>query len=174
MTAGQLAFAFVTTFPLAVLSRGVLGAGDAMIFTSVLRLVTVWFLVRQAPIVTQLTGQIGQLGAIAGGGAAVVRPARAGAGRRAFAAASSIGLVLMVAVALLVKDSPYRREGVVRIKLLALARSLRAVWGNPGHALGPVVALRLAVLGDRVLAAVGLPVPGRGAGPEPGRRPAPC
>ena len=54
----------------------------------------------------------------------------------AFAAASSIGLVLMVAVALLVKDSPYRREGVIRIKLLALARSLRAVWGNPGTRLG--------------------------------------
>ena len=30
MTAGQLAFAFVTTFPLALLSRGVLGAGDAI------------------------------------------------------------------------------------------------------------------------------------------------
>jgi MFS family permease len=42
----------------------VLGAGDAMIFTSVLRLVTAWFLVRQAPTVTQLTGQVGQLGAI--------------------------------------------------------------------------------------------------------------
>ena len=42
----------------------------------------------------------------------------------------------MVAVALLVKDSPYLTEGVVRIKLLALARSLRAVWGNPGTRLG--------------------------------------
>ena len=78
MTAGQLAFAFVTTFPLALLSRGVIGAGDAMIFTSVLRLVTAWFLVRQAPMVTQLTGQVGQLGAIAGGGAAGVRPAGVG------------------------------------------------------------------------------------------------
>ena len=42
----------------------VLGAGDAMIFVSVIRLVTVWFLVRQAPMVTQLTGQVGQVGAI--------------------------------------------------------------------------------------------------------------
>ena len=68
MTAGQLAFAFATSFPVAVVARAVLGAGDAMVFVSVLRLVTVWFLVKQAPLVTQLTGQVGQLGAIAAAG----------------------------------------------------------------------------------------------------------
>ena len=41
-----------------------LGAGDATIFVSVIRLVALWFLVRQAPLVTQLTGQVGQVGAI--------------------------------------------------------------------------------------------------------------
>ena len=135
MTAGQLAFAFVESFPAAVLARAVVGAGDAMIFTSVLRLVTVWFLVRQAPLVTQLTGQVGQLGAIVAA-APLSYALNAWGWTRAFAAAASIGVVLMVAVALLVKDSPYVSEGVVRIKLLALARSLRAVWGNPGTRLG--------------------------------------
>ena len=43
----------------------------------------------------------------------------------------------MVAVAaLIVKDSPYRRSGVVEIKLAALARTLVLVWGNPGTRLG--------------------------------------
>ncbi len=135
MTAGQLAFAFVESFPLAVLARAVLGAGDAMVFTSVLRLVTVWFLVRQAPLVTQLTGQVGQLGAIAAA-APLSYALHAWGWTPAFAVASSLGVVLMVAVALLVKDSPYATERVVRIKLLALARSLRAVWGNPGTRLG--------------------------------------
>jgi sugar phosphate permease len=135
MTAGQLAFAFVESFPAAVLARAVVGAGDAMIFTSVLRLVTVWFLVRQAPLVTQLTGQVGQLGAIVAA-APLSYALHAWGWTRAFAAAASIGVVLMVAVALVVKDSPYLSEGVVRIKLLALARSLRAVWGNPGTRLG--------------------------------------
>ena len=45
MTLGQLAFAFAESFGVAVLARAVLGAGDAMIFVSVLRLVAVWFLV---------------------------------------------------------------------------------------------------------------------------------
>ncbi len=64
MTGGELVFAFATTFPVAVAARAVLGAGDAMIFVSLIRLVSSWFLVRQAPVVTQMTGQVGQLGAI--------------------------------------------------------------------------------------------------------------
>ncbi len=135
MTAGQLAFAFVTSFPLAVLARAVMGAGDAMVFTSVLRLVTVWFLVRQAPLVTQLTGQAGQLGAIVAA-APLSFALHEWGWTPAFAVASSLGVVLMVAVVLLVKDSPYLTDQVVRIKLRALARSIRAVWGNPGTRLG--------------------------------------
>jgi sugar phosphate permease len=135
MTAGQLLLAFATSFPVAVVARAVLGAGDAMVFVSVIRLVAVWFLVRQAPLVTQMTGQIGQLGAIAA--AAPLSLALHSLGwTRTFAWASSIGVLLMVAVALMVKDSPYRRTEVVRIKMRVLARSLRSVWGNPGTRLG--------------------------------------
>ena len=46
--------------------------------------------------------------------------------------------------------------------------------GQPRDPARAVVALRLAVLGDRLLDAVGLPVPGPRAGPEPGARPARC
>jgi sugar phosphate permease len=135
MTAGQLAFAFATSFPAAVAARAVLGGGDAMIFVSVLRLVTAWFLVRQAPVVTQLTGQLGQLGAIAAAGPLAWALDTLG-WTRTFALVSSVGLLLMVAVALVVKDSPYRTAEVVRVKMRALARTLRWVWGNPGTRLG--------------------------------------
>ena len=135
MTAGQLVFAFATTFPLAVLARAVLGAGDAMVFVSVIRLVSVWFLVRQAPLITQLTGQVGQVGAIVAA-APLALALEALGWTRTFALASSVGVVLMVVVALLVKDSPYRRSGPERIKLGALARTLSLVWGNPGTRLG--------------------------------------
>ena len=117
------------------LARAVLGAGDAMIFVSVIRLVTVWFLVRQAPMVTQLTGLVGQMGAIVAAAPLAFLLDRLG-WTRAFALVSSLGIVLLVAVALLVKDSPYRRDEVVQVKLRALAQSVRTLWGNPGTRLG--------------------------------------
>jgi MFS family permease len=135
MTVGQLGFAFAESFPAAVASRAVVGAGDAMVFVSVIRLVTVWFLVRQAPMVTQLTGLTGQLGAIAAAGPLSYLLHELG-WTRAFALTSSVGLVLLVAVVALVKDSPYRHGDVVVIKLRALAQSVRTVWGNPGTRLG--------------------------------------
>lgn len=135
MTAAQLAFAFSTSFGGAVLARAVLGAGDAMIFVSVIRIVSVWFLVRQAPLITQLTGLTGQLGAIAAAAPLTFMLDRLG-WTRTFAAVSSIGVVLLIAVVLLVKDSPYRRDQVVKVKLRALAQSVKTVWGNPGTRLG--------------------------------------
>jgi MFS family permease len=135
MTTGQLVFAYAETFPSAVMARAVLGAGDAMVFVSAIRLVSVWFLVRQAPLITQLTGQVGQLGAVVAAAPLAFALQELG-WTRAFALASSIGVVLMVAVLLLVKDSPYRHHGVERVKLRALTRTLRLVWGNPGTRLG--------------------------------------
>lgn len=135
MTAGQLGFALAPTFVTGVAARAVLGAGDAMVFVSVIRLVGTWFLVRQAPFVTQLTGQVGQLGAIVAA-APLSYALHAWGWTRAFAAASSLGVVLMVAVLLLVKDSPYAVGEPTLIKLRALARSLQTVWGNPGTRLG--------------------------------------
>jgi sugar phosphate permease len=135
MTAGQLAFAFSLSFPAAVLARAVLGAGDAMIFVSVIRLVSVWFLPRQAPMVTQLTGLTGQLGAIASAAPLALLLDRLG-WTRAFALVASVGVVLLVAVVVLVKDSPYERTDAVEIRLRELAQSVRTVWGNPGTKLG--------------------------------------
>ena len=86
-------------------------------------------------MVTELTGQLGQLGAIVA--AAPLAWALHELGwTSTFALASSLGLLGIVAVALLVKDSPYADEGAARIKLRALAGSLRTVWGNPGTRLG--------------------------------------
>jgi sugar phosphate permease len=135
MTGGQLVFAVATSFPVAVLARAVLGAGDAMIFVSVIRLVTVWFLVRQTPLMSQLTGQLGQLGAIVAAAPLTIALHHLG-WTRTFAAASSVGVLFMVAVALVVKDSPYRRREAIHVKLDVLARSLRQVWAHPGTRLG--------------------------------------
>ncbi|HMM96610.1 MFS transporter [Phycicoccus sp.] len=135
MSGGQLWFAVAGSFPVGVAARVMLGAGDAMVFTSLLRLVAVWFRVKQAPFITQLTGMIGQLGAVAA--ATPLAAALATFGwTRSFATAGGVGVVLSVGLLLVVKDSPYRGEAVERIKVRALARTLAEVWGNPGTRLG--------------------------------------
>jgi sugar phosphate permease len=135
MTAAQAVFAFAESFLVAVLARAVLGAGDAMVFVSAIRLVAVWFLVRQAPLVTQLTGQVGQLGAIVA--AAPLSLALRELGWTAgFGLASSVGVVLMVGVLAVVKDSPYASGRPTAIKLRTLLRTVQSVWGNPGTRLG--------------------------------------
>lgn len=62
MGGAQLLFAFVTSYPLALLARGLLGVGDAMTYISVLRLVAGWFPARRYPTMVGLTSLTGMLG----------------------------------------------------------------------------------------------------------------
>lgn len=62
MMIGQAALAFGTGLEIALFARVLLGAGDATIFPSVLRVVNRWFPPRQAPIMGQLTGMAGLFG----------------------------------------------------------------------------------------------------------------
>ncbi|MFX5680353.1 hypothetical protein ABTE28_19865, partial [Acinetobacter baumannii] len=64
MAAGQLVMAFADAVGIGILARVLIGAGDAMIFPSVLRVIATWFPAQRAPVLVQLTGIIGQLGQI--------------------------------------------------------------------------------------------------------------
>lgn len=64
MALGQATMAIAVTVEQAIGARVLVGAGDAMIFISLTRLVPAWFSSRHVPVVTQLTGQCGQLGQI--------------------------------------------------------------------------------------------------------------
>ncbi len=135
MTVGQLWFAFAGSFQVGLAARVMVGAGDAMIFTSLLRLVALWFRVKQAPFVTQLSGMLGQLGAIAA--ATPLAAALAAYGwERSFGTAAGLGVLLGIALFALVKDSPYRGQAAGQVKIRALAKTLGEVWGNPGTRLG--------------------------------------
>lgn len=135
MTAGQFWFALAGSFEVGLAARVLLGAGDAMVFTSLLRLIAVWFRVRQAPIVTQLTGMLGQLGAVVAATPLAASLDRFG-WEWSYAGAASLGVLLGVALLLVVKDSPYDGEPIERIKVRALARTMAQVWGSPGTRLG--------------------------------------
>ncbi|WP_329611502.1 MFS transporter [Kitasatospora herbaricolor] len=62
LSAGQLAFAFSSSFAPALASRAVLGCGDAMTFIAVLRIAARWFPAAKNPLVAQLTGLAGMGG----------------------------------------------------------------------------------------------------------------
>lgn len=64
MVAGQLTLAFAPSITLAVAGRMLVGAGDAAIFISVIRLITSWFSGRIVPQLSQWFGNIGQLGQV--------------------------------------------------------------------------------------------------------------
>lgn len=65
MAAGQAVMAFTDSYGLALGARVLLGAGDAPIFISATRLIAAWFPPRRIPVLTQLTGLVGQAGQLA-------------------------------------------------------------------------------------------------------------
>ncbi|CAN7314197.1 MFS transporter [Knoellia sp. LjRoot47] len=135
ISVGQLWFAFAGSFGVGLAARVLLGMGDAMIFTSMLRLVALWFRVKQAPVITQVSGMVGQLGAVAAATPLAAALSRFG-WERSFGISAGVGALLSVALFLVVKDSPYTGMAVEKIKVRALARTLGEVWGNPGTQLG--------------------------------------
>ncbi|WP_203757698.1 MFS transporter, partial [Cellulomonas chitinilytica] len=65
MATGQLVLALSDDVPTALVARVLIGAGDAGIFISAIRLVADWFPPRRAPVMVQVTGVIGQSGQLA-------------------------------------------------------------------------------------------------------------
>ena len=65
MAAGQLVLSLADSVPTALAARVLIGAGDAGLFISAIRLVTEWFPVRRVPVMVQVTGLIGQSGQLA-------------------------------------------------------------------------------------------------------------
>ena len=136
MTVGQAIFATTGSYPGAVVARVLVGMGDAMTFICVLRLVTTWFAPRRIPLVTQLTGVIGQIGAIIA--AAPMTWALAHLGwSRTYGLAAAAGVVLAVILLFTVHDSPRERSmsGPV-MSLTQIRLGLSQAWSHPGTRLG--------------------------------------
>ena len=65
MAVGQLTLALAHDVPVALVARVLIGAGDAPVFVGATRLVAEWFPPRNVPVMVQVTGLIGQSGALA-------------------------------------------------------------------------------------------------------------
>jgi nitrate/nitrite transporter NarK len=136
LTLAQTGFAFAETYPAALVARLFVGMGDAMTFICVLRLVNTWFGARRIPLITQLTGVLGQMGAILAAAPMTVALRELG-WTKAYLAAASMGIVLVVLLVLFVHDAPGRRSHRgPQLRPDEIRASLAASWEHPGTRLG--------------------------------------
>ncbi len=157
MAAGQLVLAVATDVPTAIAARVLVGAGDAMTFISVLRVIGAWFPGRTVPVVTQLTGILGQFGQVLA--AAPLVALLHGVGwQDTFLGAAAVGVLVAVLVLATLRDAP---AGAVRPAPPGLAE-VREGWPRRGasrHPDRPLHPPGHPVLRHGVRPAVGLSVP---------------
>jgi sugar phosphate permease len=135
MSVAQLGFALADTFPLGIVARVFIGVGDSMIFIPLLRIVALWFPPMRIPMVSQLTGLLGQVGALVAASPLVYALHQWG-WTPSYAVSAGVGVLLGLLVLVVVRDSPNPDHELDQIKVRALARALRAAWRAPGTRLG--------------------------------------
>ncbi|ALJ20212.1 MFS transporter [Microbacterium sp. No. 7] len=142
MAVGQLMMALSPNVGMALVARILLGAGDAAVFPSVLRLIATWFPMHRAPLMVQLTGIVGQSGQLV----SLVPLAallHATSWSVAFGGVAGLGVLFTVLVFVLIRNHPPERQkdvavdtttGAVRVVTSQVdARTgIRAAWAHPG------------------------------------------
>jgi len=136
MGSGQLVLATAHGVGPAVTGRVLVGAGDAMTFISALRLVAVWFPPAAVPLLSQLTGILGQVGQIAAA-YPLVALLRQDGWRTSFLVAAGAGFaVALLAASLLRNTPPGARKPGPAIGAAEAVRRLGLAWREPGTRLG--------------------------------------
>jgi MFS family permease len=136
MAAGQLMLALAGGLPQAILARVLVGTGDALTFVSVLSVVTTWFPPRRVPLMTQLTGLIGQLGQVL---SAVPLAAllHTSGWTPAFVSAAALGVAVAIAAFAVVRDRPPGAPPAPPAPSpRAVIDGLVSSWREPGTRLG--------------------------------------
>jgi MFS family permease len=136
MAAGQLVLAIAADLPLAILARVLVGAGDALTFISLLSVVTSWFPARRVPLMTQLSGLIGQLGQVLS--AVPLAAVLHGPGwTPAFVSAAALGVAVGLAAYAVVRDRPPGAQAPPPAPApREVLRGVVCSWREPGTRLG--------------------------------------
>jgi len=135
MAAGQLVLAVATDVPTAVVARVLVGAGDAMTFISVLRLVPLWFPGRTVPLITQLTGILGQVGQIVAAYPLVALLHTVG-WTTTFVGAAAVGVLVGLLVLVALVDVPPGTVLAPPSDMAEVRANLAASWAEPGTRIG--------------------------------------
>ncbi len=111
---GQTVLALTTSYPLAILGRVLIGAGDATAFLSVMRLLPAWFPIRVTPVFTQLTSSLGQIGQFLSAVPFLAALHHYG-WLPAFLGLGTAGLLVALAAGVAVVDSPEAKDKTVAV-----------------------------------------------------------
>ena len=136
MAVGQLQLAAASSIPAGVVGRVFVGAGDAMTFIAVIRLIPLWFPSRRVPVLTQLTGQLGQIGQLIS-----IAPfawvLHHQGWSQGFLGLAALGVLACVLSAALLRNAPAGSVSpVVRQGMKETAADLATAWRQPGTRLG--------------------------------------
>lgn len=136
MAAGQFVLALATDVPQGYVGRVLVGAGDAMTFVSVMRLVPAWFAPRLNPVISQLSGTLGQAGQLMS-----LFPVAWLLGWRGwtttFVSLAAVSVLAFALTVIAVKDFPGgKRPSHSGGQRLSLLSQIKAVGVSPGTWLG--------------------------------------
>jgi MFS family permease len=136
MIAGQTTMAIAPTLGVALVGRILVGAGDAMTFISVSRLIASWFSGRALPLLSQAMGTIGALGQVLSAIPLSIVLHQFG-WQPAYLSAAALSVVAFILVFLFVRNAP---AGSVQIERSggwpAALHQLRESLARPGTQLG--------------------------------------
>lgn len=122
MVVGQVVVAFSPTIPIALIGRVLVGAGDATIFISLIRLINSWYSGSIVPPLSQWVGNIGQLGQVMSAVPFALILNLSG-WTTAFLSAASLSIVALIAILVVISDRP--RDSVEPPRPVSWAESMR-------------------------------------------------
>lgn len=136
MIAGQVTVAFAPSISVALVGRVLVGAGDAAVFISLIRLNNSWFRGRLVPQLSQWVGNIGQLGQVLSAVPFAIILHVSG-WTSAFLSAAALSVVAALGILLIVRDRPDTAvEGPRPASWGASLRQLGFSLKRPGTQLG--------------------------------------
>jgi MFS family permease len=149
MAVGQLVMAFADAVGIGILARVLIGAGDAAVFPSVLRVIATWFPAQRSPVLVQLTGIIGQLGQIVAV-APLAALLHATSWSVAFGSLAGLAVLFAVLTFAIIRNRPPERRadpvdttvdtdtGAIRVVRSSadLREGFRESWAHPATRLG--------------------------------------
>ncbi|MCC3283751.1 MFS transporter [Arthrobacter caoxuetaonis] len=134
MCAGQFQLAVADSVGAGIAGRSLVGAGDALTFISVLRLLPAWFPPARVPVLTQWTGIIGQLGQIASA-IPFAFLLRSLGWSTAFTGAAALSVLALILSLVLIRNKPSGPRPAAAAAG-GPESSLAAAWRQPGTRLG--------------------------------------